>query len=304
MAIMTQPAPPIGEPAADVEIGESLIRGLLAVQHPDLAHMALRLVANGWDNVMYRLGDELALRLPRRAMAAPLLSIEHTWLPQIAPTLPLPVPACLRMGEPQGDYPFRWMVVPWLEGEPADMQKLAPGQGAVLGRFLKALHQPAPEGAPYNPYRSAPLSSREQRFGDLIAQFSTGPYAPLIGELAPLWPPAMTAPVDVNLTWIHSDLHPRNVLVQDGAFSAVIDWGDMCRGDRAIDFVSLYTLMPNRAQADACLAAYGPVSEQTLVRARGWTLGYTLMLLQSGLSNAPHMKPIAERTLQRLREGP
>ena len=93
---MTIPPPPVGEPAAEVEIDEPLIRGLLAAQHPDLAHLTLSLVANGWDNVMYRLGDDLALRLPRRAMAAPLIAIEQTWLPDIAPNLPLPVPAIRR----------------------------------------------------------------------------------------------------------------------------------------------------------------------------------------------------------------
>lgn len=301
---MSHPPPPIGEPAAEVEIAEPVIRELLKAQHPDLADLPLRLVANGWDNVMYRLGDDLALRLPRRAVSAPLIAIERTWLPTLAPNLPLPVPAMLRAGVGQGDYPFHWAIVPWLEGEPADTMPLRSGQGAVLGRFLKALHQPAPEDAPHNPYRSKPLSSREERFGGLIAQFSEGRYAALVAELAPLWPAAMAAPVDVDLTWIHSDLHPRNVLVKDGAFSAVIDWGDMCRGDRALDFASLYTLLPNRAEAEACLAAYGPVSETTLVRARGWTLGYTLMLLQAGLTNARPMKAIAERTLQRLREGP
>ena len=301
---MSLPPLPIGEPAAEVEITEALIRALLAAQHPDLADLPLSLVANGWDNVMYRLGEELALRLPRRAMSAPLIAIERTWLPVLAPNLPLPVPAMLRAGVGQGDYPFHWAIVPWLEGEPADTAPLSPGQGAVLGRFLKALHQPAPEGAPYNPYRSAPLSSREARFGALIEHFSTGEYAGIVADLAPLWPAAMAAAVDVELTWIHSDLHPRNVLVKDGAFSAVIDWGDMCRGDRALDFASLYTLLPNREEAEACLAAYGPASKTTLTRARGWTFGYALMLLQAGLTNNAHMKVIAERTLKRLTEGP
>lgn len=301
---MSQTPPPIGEPAAEVEITEALIRDLLAAQHPDLADLPLTLVANGWDNVMYRLGEDLALRLPRRAMSAPLIAIERTWLPTLATSLPLPVPAMLREGAAQGDYPFNWAIVPWLEGEPADMAPPAAGQGAVLGRFLKALHRPAPQDAPYNPYRSKPLSSREERFGALIAQFSEGPHGALVAELAPLWTAAMAAPVDAELTWIHSDLHPRNVLVKDGAFRAVIDWGDMCRGDRALDFVALYTLLPNRAEAEACLAAYGHVSETTMTRTRGWTLGYTLMLLQAGLTNAPPMKAIAERTLARLREGP
>jgi hypothetical protein len=60
-------------PAAEVSVSPELVRRLLEAQQPDLAHLPVRLMAYGWDNFMYRLGDELAVRLPRRAAAAGLI---------------------------------------------------------------------------------------------------------------------------------------------------------------------------------------------------------------------------------------
>ena len=56
-------------PAAEVEVSADLVRRLLASQHPDLARLPLEFLANGWDNELYRVGDELVARLPRRASA-------------------------------------------------------------------------------------------------------------------------------------------------------------------------------------------------------------------------------------------
>ena len=87
-------------PAAEVDVDDALVRSLLEEQHPDLADRALTLVANGWDNVLFRLGEDLIVRLPRRAQSAPLVAHELRWLPELAPRLPLPVPAPIRAGAP------------------------------------------------------------------------------------------------------------------------------------------------------------------------------------------------------------
>src|SRR6185312_15877225 len=116
-------------PAAEVGVSPELVRRLLEAQQPDLAHLPVRLMAYGWDNFIYRLGDELAVRLPRRAAAAGLIAHEQRWLPVVVPRLPLPVPAPARAA-------------------------------ASLGRFLGALHVPAPADAPANPLRGVPLAER------------------------------------------------------------------------------------------------------------------------------------------------
>ncbi len=59
----------IGTPTAEVEIDASLVHSLLATQHPDLTHLPLHLVDAGWDNAMFRLSDQLSVRLPRCSIA-------------------------------------------------------------------------------------------------------------------------------------------------------------------------------------------------------------------------------------------
>ena len=92
-------------PAAEVDVDATLVTALLHAQHPDLASLPVSLVANGWDNAMFRIGTDLTARLPRRLLAVPLLMNERRWLPVIAHGLPLPVPVPVRSGEPGADYP-------------------------------------------------------------------------------------------------------------------------------------------------------------------------------------------------------
>src|SRR5439155_24677734 len=90
----------VTSPAAEITIDDALVRTLLVEQHPDLAELALSKLEAGWDNSLWRLGDDLLVRLPRRAVAAPLTLNEQRWLPQLAPLLPLPVSAAVRIGGP------------------------------------------------------------------------------------------------------------------------------------------------------------------------------------------------------------
>ena len=81
-----------GTPEAEIEVDESLVRSLLEEQHPDLADQPLGFAEMGFDNFMFRLGDALAIRMPRRAVAAPLILNEQRWLPALAARLPIPIP--------------------------------------------------------------------------------------------------------------------------------------------------------------------------------------------------------------------
>ncbi len=162
-------------PPADIEVDEHLIRSLLAEQHPDLAGLALVELDAGWDNTLWRLGGELLVRLPRRAVAADLTAHEQRWLPELGGRLPLPVPVPVRVGRPTDGYPWPWSVVRWIDGTPADR---APAMDAIvvaeqLGTFLRALHRTAPASAPGNPFRGVPLVARadtfEERVSDLAA---------------------------------------------------------------------------------------------------------------------------------------
>jgi aminoglycoside phosphotransferase (APT) family kinase protein len=113
------------------------------------------------------------------------------------------------------------------------------------------------------------------------------------------WDQALAAPTDVEPTWIHGDLHPRNILVDRGRLSAVIDWGDVTRGDPATDLAAIWMLFPPRAHRQA-VAAYGPLSPATLRRARGWAVFFGVVLIDTGLVDDPRFAAIGRRTLSRI----
>lgn len=123
-------------PPAEHDIDEDLVRRLLEAQHPDLADRELGYVTDGWDNVTYRLGDDLAVRLPRRAVAAELFESEQRWLPVLASRVDVAVPEPVRAGRPGAGYPWPWSVVRWIPGTPVDRSPLDPSEAAPFGRFL------------------------------------------------------------------------------------------------------------------------------------------------------------------------
>jgi aminoglycoside phosphotransferase (APT) family kinase protein len=276
---------------------------LLEAQHPDLADLSIVSVASGWDNHLLRLGDRLALRFPRRKVAAQLILNEQRWLSHLQEGLPLAIPAPVRIGVAQFHYPWAWSVTPWIEGQTADLSPPHSNQGEQLAAFLQALHKRAPADAPRNPYRGVPLSERAAAFADRLTKLKdkTG----MIDQrVLALWSDALAAPNDGAPTWIHGDLHPRNVLVDNGRITGVIDWGDLARGDRATDLAAVWLLLPQLESRKRAMAACGSVSEAMWRRARGWALLFAVILLSSGLVDDARMVAIAERTINRLGEGP
>jgi aminoglycoside phosphotransferase (APT) family kinase protein len=290
-----------GTPAAEIEVDAALVQALLREQHPQFASLPIRAAGSGWDNFLFRLGEDLAVRLPRRAIAAPLIEHEQQWLPRLAGRLSLPVPAPLRVGHPAQGYPWRWSIVPWLRGEPAGLSPPREDQGVRLGEFLAALHAPAPSEAPRNIFRGVPLMTRvpvvEERMRRL--EQKSGLITP---TLRGLWQTALAAPIDVDETWLHGDLHGRNVLVEDGVISGVVDWGDICRGDRATDLAVIWSVFDTPTARAAARRACGPVSEATWLRARGWAISFGVVLLDSGLTDDPQAAVMGERTLKRVAE--
>lgn len=290
----------MSKPEAEVEVSIALVRELLRAQHADISQLTLTQAASGWDNAIFRLGDELAVRLPRRAVAATLLEHEQRWLPVLQPRLPLPVPAPVRVGMPQEPYPWRWSVTPWIAGETADRSLPGRDQAHVFARFLDALHTPPPPDAPRNRFRGIPLAQRGATFTRCVATLAERGYA-TEERLLQLWADASGRPVDVAATWIHGDLHAHNILVAQGRIAGVIDWGDVAQGDRATDLAAVWMLFPDLDTRKAVMAACQPASADTWQRARGWALLLSLVVLESG---DPALAAPSARTLQSLLDGP
>ncbi len=295
----------LGTPSAELEINPALVVRLLREQHPDLQHLPIQFVDAGWDNAMFRLGigeasqpgNRWAVRLPRRAIAAALLKNEQIWLPQLANQLPIPIPAPYRIGTASSIYPWPWSVIPWLPGQTADQIYPNQQQAQRFAHFLRALHVAAPDHAPVNPFRGVPLSQRAEMLSERMQRLETQ-----ISQIAPrlrsLWQRALKATIDVEPTWIHGDLHPRNILVENGSITGVIDWGDLTTGDRATDIAALWYLFPNPKVRQQAIAAYGNLSEATLTRAKGWAILFGIVLLDSGLVDCPRNAAIGQKILQ------
>jgi Phosphotransferase enzyme family len=52
---------------------------------------------------------------------------------------------------------------------------------------------------------------------------------------------------------VHFDFNPQNILVEDGAITAVIDWEGCCLGDRAFDLATLLFYSYDRPEVRSCL---------------------------------------------------
>ena len=290
-----------GTPAAQTYLSEELAQSLIATQFPDLAHLPVRFVAEGWDNAMYRVGDDFCARLPRRKVAEDLIKIEQRWLGELAPRLPVPIPAVLRLGTPDFGYPWVWSLVPWMTGEPVGISRLDADEGVALGHFLTALHKPAPHDAPISDCRGGPLSTRADMVAFRAARLA-GVFDASLRHIMPIWEDALAAPDDAPPVWLHGDLHPRNVLMELGKLSAVIDWGDMCTGDPATDLAALWLLLPSLQSRALAVDVYGP-SPATLRRAKGWAITWGLLLLDTGrVDNNEHAR-IGEVILEQVLLG-
>ncbi|MFB7783825.1 aminoglycoside phosphotransferase family protein [Streptomyces vinaceus] len=293
------------------DITEELIRDLLREQHPDLADHPLELGALGWDNQVWRLGDDLAVRLPWATESADaLLRKEHAWLPVLAPGLPLRIPVPQRLGRPSERFPRPWLVTTWVPGEPADRAPAThPTDATVtLAAFLTAFHRPAPEGAPEGRDRGGPLPDQSERFTLGLASATALGLIRDPDAVRAVWEDAAAAPHWAGpRLWLHGDLHPANILTADGTFCGVIDFGDLFAGDPACDLAAAWILLPDGA-VDHFHRAYRPAPDAaTLRRARGWAVLRALggiHIGHAGVHGHPGGKPTwgppAQAALRRL----
>jgi aminoglycoside phosphotransferase (APT) family kinase protein len=288
----------VDTPPAEVEIDASLVARLVRAQHPDLDG-PLWLVANGWDNVIYRLGADLCVRLPRRAVAVDLIRHEQRWLPGLAARAGAVVPAPLRAGEPGDGFPWPWSICPWFEGRPAaDVPPAGRAPAATdLAEFLARLHAPAPAGAPRNPWRGVPLTDRDPAVRERLAATP---------DLLALWERLVRAPAWTGPPyWVHGDLHPANLVLapsEPARLAAVIDFGDLTSGDPATDLATAWLTFDaaGRAAFRARYDALTHTDEDTWVRARGWALNLATAVGVHSDDN-PRMAAISAHALAEVR---
>ncbi len=271
----------------EIDITEGTVRRLLASQFPEWADLPLSRVAEtGTDHALFRLGDELVVRLPRLEGPDVQAALEAEWLPRLAPRLPLAVSIPIALGEPDDGYPFKWSVNPWLPGEPLDPARVDPARLSVeLAEFVRALQSCDATGARLFGSRGQPLDEPER---DRRTRESLAAAADLIDAPSALavWEEAQQAPVHVGSPiWFHGDLTEGNLLVRDGRLSAVLDWGPFGAGDPACELHSAWLLL-NRRGRQRFREIVG-CDEASWQRGRGWAVSIGAMLIPYYRESAP-----------------
>ncbi|MFB7733964.1 aminoglycoside phosphotransferase family protein [Streptomyces sp. NPDC056112] len=280
------------------DFDDSLVRRLIAAQFPRWAGLPVRRVGSaGTSNVMYRLGEDMVVRLPRTAGAAGDVEKEHTWLPRLAPSLPLAVPVPLGMGAPDEGCPWPWSVYRWIDGEiPAAGAVAEPRRLATdLARFVTALHRIDPADGPPS-YRAEPLAARDAATREAIAAVR-GAVDPDAAEAA--WDEALRAPdPDGPPVWIHADLQPGNMLLAGDRLCAVIDFGCLGLGDPAVDLLAAWYVVPDTARPLFRTAVN--VDDATWARGRGWALSVALVELSYYRDSNPFMARVARHVIAEI----
>jgi len=254
--------------ADELDVDESLVRALLAEQFPGWADLPLERAGDGTVNVIYRLGEELSVRIPRRDGPETEDDLEFRWLPLLAPQLPVAIPRPVARGRPGAGYPWFWSVHTWLQGD-LPTGPLAVADVAGLVSALRRIELP---GAPEPAYgRGRPLADRDAYVRAALERVD----AP--GALE-LWERAVSAPGwEHEPVWVHADLDRRNVLVRDGRLAAVLDWGGVGVGDPAADVMVAWKLVD--AEERERFRELVGVDDATWLRAQGWVVSQALSAL-------------------------
>jgi aminoglycoside phosphotransferase (APT) family kinase protein len=263
----------------EVATDRALVRRLLADQFPQWSDLPVEpVVSYGTDHHIYRLGEELCVRLPRIEWATRQAAKEARWLPRLAPHLPLDVPVQLASGRPAEGYPFHWSVYEWLPGENANGTIDDLDQAAVdLAAFGKALRSVDTTGAHLRPLhaRGGPLADGDESFRQSVTQLGDRiDAAAVLGS----WQESLDSPPwQGSDVWVHGDLLPGNLLVIDGRLSAVIDFGGLNVGDPACDLQPAWNVFAGSSRER--FRAELDVDDASWLRGRGWALYQAVLAL-------------------------
>jgi aminoglycoside phosphotransferase (APT) family kinase protein len=275
-----------------------LVRRLLAAQFPEWAAFPLEPVLSaGTDNALYRLGNDMVVRLPRIHWAVGGVDKDFRWLPLVAPLLPLAIPAPLAKGKPADGYPWNWGVYRWLQGENPTVDRIRDPDSLArdVAQFVDALHRIDVAGGP-PASRGVPLAMRDDPTRTAIAALEGTIDADAVTAAwdAALRTPAWSGPP----VWVHGDLLPGNLLLQGGRLTGVIDFGEMGVGDPACDLIVAWGLLTPEARN--VFRAELDVDDATWARGRGWALSIALIALPYYRDTNPALAATARHLIREV----
>ena len=270
-----------------MKIDDTLVRRLIETQFPQWKDLPIQPVTHGgWDNRTFHLGEQMFVRMPSAAKYASQIKKEYTWLPKLAPLLPLQIPKPLALGQPACDYPFNWSIYRWIDGETVAYSKnLNLNQLAQdLAKFLKALHAIDPTGGPlpgpHNFYRGASLRTDDSEIRQAIKMLKEKIN---VDAATKVWETGLATSWQRAPVWVHGDIAAGNLLVQKGSLTAVIDFGQLGIGDPACDLTIAWTLFKDESRK-TFQSMLPHIDSDTWNRARAWTL-WKALIVAAGLTN-------------------
>ena len=284
----------------EVSVTDATVRRLLSSQFPEWSDRSLeRLPDSGTDSAIYRLGGEMGIRLPRIRSAVPQVDKEFDWLSHLAPHLPVEIPVPLAKGGPGNDYPYPWLVYPWLPGTNLDQreQLTTVDLARQIADFVVALEKIPAEGGPKPGNRGQLISDRDEvtrlgieRLGDVHSM-----------QAESVWREALDAgPWNGEPVWVHGDLLPGNILVDNGRLSGVIDWSGLGVGDPACDGMLAWALPADPRHVFRQAVGF---DDATWARARGWVVEQTIWYIPYYEHTLPEAVEGARRRLSAALEG-
>lgn len=272
----------------EIEINLPLVRALVDRAVPEFAGRRLRpLDASGSSNALFRLGDDLLVRLPRQPGGSETIAKEAHWLPYLAPALPVTTPEVVTVGEPDLGYPERWSIVRWIDGSAPDLPTAAGAAGELardLADVVAALRGLSiPPDALTDPalrwYRGEPLAAMDAPTRRYLADCRRLSGLDLdLGACLRVWETAMTLPGAGDggeVRWLHGDLLAENLLVSDSRLTAVLDFGGLAVGDPTVDLVVGWELLDQSGRE--AFRSLLDVDEVTWLRGRAWALVIAVM---------------------------
>jgi aminoglycoside phosphotransferase (APT) family kinase protein len=282
--------------AGELEIPEALVRRLVDDQFPAWRALPLvRVAVWGTDNAMYRLGDELVVRLPRHEPSVSGLQKEQQWLPVLGPQLPVPIPKPVAAGAPAHGYPLPWAVFRWLDGTPAREADADYARLAVdLAGFVRALQRiPLPD-RPVPTSRGIPLAERDGHIRPRIADLEAHDID--TAAVTAVWEHAVAAdPWHGPPVWLHGDLMRTNLLISaEGGLAGVIDFGACGTGDPACEALAAWMSLTRESRGT--FRELLGLDDASWARARGWALSCAVMALPYYHETYPEFAALARQT--------